>query len=55
MLKIHLSCSDFTLHFQANRFADSIENAVWTNQFDNVANKQAHMETTGPEIWRETG
>jgi cysteine synthase A len=28
--------------------------AIWANQFDNVANRQAHIEGTGPEIWRQT-
>src|SRR5258706_1027076 len=28
--------------------------AVWANQFDNIANKQAHLVGTGPEIWRQT-
>ncbi len=29
--------------------------AVWANQFDNVANREAHVVGTGPEIWRQTG
>ncbi len=29
--------------------------AVWANQFDNVANREAHIATTAPEIWEQTG
>ena len=29
--------------------------AIWANQFDNVANRQAHIDTTGPEVWEQTG
>ncbi|MFO1014201.1 MAG: cysteine synthase A [Caulobacteraceae bacterium] len=29
--------------------------AIWANQFDNVANRQAHIDGTGPEIWSQTG
>lgn len=31
------------------------QGAIWANQFDNVANRQAHIEGTGPEIWEQTG
>lgn len=39
---------------QAKRHAERLENAYWTDQFDNRANRQAHIETTGPEIWSQT-
>ncbi|CAG8744715.1 20_t:CDS:2, partial [Dentiscutata heterogama] len=39
---------------QARRHAERLDNAVWTNQFDNTANRRAHFETTGPEIWEQT-
>lgn len=40
----------------AEALAKSEKNgAIWANQFDNVANRQAHVETTGPEIWEQTG
>ena len=39
---------------QAKRFAEDADNAIWTNQFDNTANRRAHVETTGPEIWQQT-
>jgi len=38
----------------SGRLAEAMENAIWANQFDNLANRQAHYETTGPEIWRQT-
>ena len=40
----------------AARLAETEPNgAVWANQFDNVANRQAHIDSTGPEIWEQTG
>jgi cysteine synthase A len=38
----------------AQRLAASLPNAVWSNQFDNTANRQTHAHTTGPEIWAQT-
>jgi cysteine synthase A len=38
----------------AGRLADEMDNAIWANQFDNLANREAHRDTTGPEIWRDT-
>jgi cysteine synthase A len=43
-------------HYQktAGRLAQELPNAIWSNQFDNTANRRAHFETTGPEIWQQT-
>ena len=38
----------------AGRLAEELPNAIWAQQFDNVVNRLAHVETTGPEIWRDT-
>ncbi|HKR45872.1 MAG TPA: cysteine synthase A [Paraburkholderia sp.] len=38
----------------AGRLAQELGDAIWANQFDNLANRKAHYETTGPEIWRDT-
>ena len=38
---------------QAGRLAQELPNAVWSNQFDNTANRRAHLESTGPEIWEQ--
>lgn len=39
----------------AEQLKDQPGGSLWANQFDNVANRQAHIETTGPEIWQQTG
>lgn len=39
---------------QAGRFAATLDNAIWANQFDNTANALSHYESTGPEIWAQT-
>ena len=37
---------------KAKDYAAQTPNAHWTNQFDNTQNRQAHVETTGPEVYR---
>ena len=39
----------------ARRLSEEIPNSFWFNQYDNLSNRQAHYESTGPEIWRQTG
>lgn len=46
--------NDANYQKQAGRHAAALDNAVWANQFDNTANRLAHIESTGPEIWRQT-
>ncbi len=41
------------VHF-SERLAKETPNAVWANQFDNTANRDAHVQTTGPEIFEQT-
>ena len=47
--------NDSNYQKQAGRHAEALADAVWANQFDNTANRLAHYESTGPEIWRQTG
>jgi cysteine synthase A len=37
----------------SRRLAEETEGAIWANQFDNVANRKAHIEATAPEIWAQ--
>ncbi len=46
--------NDMNYQKQADRYAQTRDHAVWVNQFDNTANRLAHFESTGPEIWRQT-
>ena len=39
----------------ADRLSKEIPNSCWMNQYDNLSNRQAHYESTGPEIWEQTG
>lgn len=43
-------------HFvhQSRRIAEETDNALWANQFDNIANRRAHIKTTAREIWEQT-
>ncbi len=45
---------DMNYQKQAGRYAKEVPGAVWANQFDNVANRLAHYQSTGPEMWRQT-
>ncbi|GAC1447850.1 MAG: cysteine synthase A [Chamaesiphon sp.] len=38
----------------SGKIAQEMKNAIWANQFDNLANRQAHYDTTGREIWEQT-
>lgn len=39
----------------SGRLAEELDNAIWANQFENLANRHAHYATTGPEMWAQTG
>jgi cysteine synthase A len=39
----------------SRRLAEETDGAIWANQFDNIANRKAHIESTAPEIWAQLG
>ena len=47
----YADCNHFV--HTSRRLAQETEGAVWANQFDNTANRKAHIETTAPEIWEQ--
>ena len=49
----YADCNHFV--HTSRRLAQETPGAVWANQFDNTANRQAHVDTTGPEIFEQTG
>ena len=46
--------SEFSYYSVAKRLTDETENAWYVNQYDNPSNTEAHYESTGPEIWKQT-
>jgi cysteine synthase A len=47
--------NDANYYHEARRTAEATPGAVWANQFENTANRDAHERTTGPEIWEQSG
>ena len=47
--------NDNNYYHVARRTAEEIPGALWADQFNNTANRRAHYETTGPEIWNALG
>jgi cystathionine beta-synthase len=45
---------DASYYSVAKRLSQEIPNSYWCNQYDNLSNRQAHYESTGPEIWEQT-
>ena len=54
VLTKQLPFTDPNNYIQLARRIAKEENAIWTNQFDNLANREAHVRTTSQEIWHQT-